>query len=32
MDIASEATLAAAREKFFSGQALPDGLVPARDV
>ena len=29
MDIASEATLAAAREKFFSGHALPDGLVPA---
>jgi transcriptional regulator of acetoin/glycerol metabolism len=29
MNGASEAALVAAREKFFSGHALPDGLVPA---
>ncbi|MEO8684085.1 MAG: sigma-54-dependent Fis family transcriptional regulator [Devosia sp.] len=29
MNVASEATLASAREKFFSGHALPEGLVPA---
>lgn len=29
MNTASEAALAAAREKFFSGSALPEGLVPA---
>ncbi len=29
MNTASEAVLAAAREKFFSGHVLPDGLVPA---
>ncbi|UJW86819.1 sigma-54-dependent Fis family transcriptional regulator [Devosia sp. SL43] len=29
MNIASEVALAAAREKFFSGHTLPDGLVPA---
>jgi len=29
MNTASEAALAAAREKFFSGLALPEGLVPA---
>ena len=29
MNGASEAALSAAREKFFSGEVLPDGLVPA---
>ncbi len=29
MNTASEVALAAAREKFFSGHTLPDGLVPA---
>ncbi|WP_332700091.1 sigma-54-dependent Fis family transcriptional regulator [Devosia sp.] len=29
MNIASEAALAAARETFFSGKTLPEGLVPA---
>ena len=29
MNIASEAALAAAREKFFSGRVPPEGLVPA---
>jgi transcriptional regulator of acetoin/glycerol metabolism len=29
MDMSSDLSLARAREKFFSGQALPDGLVPA---
>lgn len=29
MNLAPNAALAAAREKFFSGQALPEGLVPA---
>ncbi|MBE0581255.1 MAG: sigma-54-dependent Fis family transcriptional regulator [Devosia sp.] len=29
VNIASEAALATAREKFFSGAALPEGLVPA---
>lgn len=29
MNVASEAALAAAREKFFSGHALPEGLLPA---
>lgn len=29
MNLSSDVPLARAREKFFSGQALPDGLVPA---
>ncbi|WP_338722443.1 sigma-54-dependent Fis family transcriptional regulator [Devosia sp. XK-2] len=29
MDISSDLSLARAREKFFSGQTLPEGLVPA---
>ncbi|MCS6762288.1 MAG: hypothetical protein MO846_10170 [Candidatus Devosia symbiotica] len=29
MNFMSEAALAAAREKFFSGYSLPDGLVAA---
>ena len=29
MNLASEAALAAAREKFFSGHGLPEGMVPA---
>lgn len=29
MNVASEAALASAREKFFSGHTLPEGLVPA---
>jgi len=29
MNVASEAALAAAREKFFSGHGLPEGLLPA---
>lgn len=29
MSLASDASLATAREKFFSGHTLPDGLVPA---
>lgn len=29
MNLASEAALASAREKFFSGHTLPEGLVPA---
>lgn len=29
MNLSSDMTLSVAREKFFSGQTLPDGLVPA---